>query len=84
MNKKATPKEIEAARKLLANQGYLVGTLWNIDDIIQRVKENIDSTSYKVTKKDAKEIAKLIEKNHDCNTGINWEVLDAAINVYFD
>jgi hypothetical protein len=52
---------------------------WSKDDVIQRAKESYDLT---LTDDEAREILRQIVSSHDCNIGINWDVLDYHINFY--
>jgi hypothetical protein len=45
---------------------------WHIDDVI----EQAENQGEQLTEKQAREVLKLIEENHDCEVGINWDVVD--------
>ena len=47
---------------------------WHIDDI-----KNIDDT---LTDNQCREILQLLDKQHDTNEGINWEVIKSTIDFY--
>lgn len=51
---------------------------WGIKDIISRG----DSLGFKINKAKARIILARIYNNHDCNIGINWDVIDSAIECY--
>jgi hypothetical protein len=53
---------------------------WCTDDIIERAKEY---DGREVSEADAIEILAIIKDKHDCNIGVNWEVLDAHTDMYF-
>ncbi len=46
--------------------------VWTVEDIQERAKEN----GQKISKAVARKVLQSIKKNHDCNVGINWEVID--------
>jgi hypothetical protein len=45
---------------------------WHIDDVIEQAENNGEQ----LTIGQAREVLRLIEKNHDCEVGINWDVID--------
>ena len=45
---------------------------WHIDDVIEQAENNGEQ----ITIEEARKILQLIDKNHDCNIGINWDVID--------
>lgn len=49
---------------------------WHIDDVLETAKE----IGLTISKQDAENVAKWIEKHHDANEGINWDIIKAAIN----
>ncbi|WP_268225349.1 hypothetical protein [Sinomicrobium oceani] len=72
---KETKKYIKAEAKRL---GFF--SLWfHTDDIINRGND----LGVEVTQKQAQEIAIIIEKNGDCEAGINWDSIYSAIENYF-
>jgi hypothetical protein len=81
--KKPTEKQINKAMNVLKEAGY-IQQYWHIEDIIERDAENTygeDETSDlpRLSEEKALKIARLIERTHDANIGINWEVIDQAI-----
>ena len=46
---------------------------WGTEDVIDRAKER----GIRVGKKKAREILANVKRRHDCNEGINWDVIDA-------
>jgi len=74
-----TKSQIENAKETLAQAGYLVagGALWHTIDVKQRAGElGVDLTDEQAT-----EVAQRICDNHDANQGINWDTIDAALEV---
>ena len=56
---------------------------WHISDIhIQaNIAEGIDSDEAdEITDEQAREVLRLMDKNHDANIGINWDVIDHWID----
>jgi len=53
-----------------------VAEWWHIDDIIEQAKNNGEQ----VTEYEAREVLRLMIKEHDCNIGINWDVIDAWVD----
>jgi hypothetical protein len=49
---------------------------WHIDDVIEQAENNDEQ----LTKDEAREVLKLIDKNHDCEVGINWDVIDSWVD----
>ena len=50
---------------------------WSTIDIIDRAKER----DIKITEEQALEILNNIKRGHDCNIGINWDVIDCHIDM---
>ena len=57
-----------------------ISITWNIRDVIERGKNN----DIIITEQEAREILAQIEHNHDCNLGVNWDVIDTNIDLFFD
>jgi len=53
-----------------------VAEWWHIDDIIEQAENNGEQ----VTEDEAREVLRLMIKEHDCNIGINWDVIDAWVD----
>jgi hypothetical protein len=55
-----------------------IASWWSIDD----VKEQYDGDGEysELTDEEAREVLRLAEKYHDCDEGLNWEVLDGWID----
>jgi hypothetical protein len=53
-----------------------VAEWWHIDDII----EQAENCGEQVTEDEAREVLRLMIKEHDCNIGINWDVIDAWVD----
>ena len=49
---------------------------WHIDDVIEQAENNGEQ----VTKEEARKVLQLMDKNHDCEVGINWDVIDGWVD----
>jgi len=49
---------------------------WHVQDIIERAKEN----DIQLDEKDALEVLEYLDQHFDAEVGINWEVIDNAID----
>lgn len=61
--------EIQAAKKVLESYGYINPIQWNKNDIREYRKED------SLTDDEIDQVAELLDTKHDCNVGINWEVI---------
>ena len=55
---------------------------WHIDDV-KATAERMGITSGHMTDEDAEEILEIVERRHDANTGISWDVIEAHIDDYY-
>ena len=49
---------------------------WHIDDVIEQA-ENIGE---QLTIEEARWVLQMVDKNHDCEVGINWGVIDSWVD----
>ena len=49
---------------------------WHSDDVIEQAENSGEQLTYE----EAREVLRLIEKNHDCEVGINWDVIDGWVD----
>jgi hypothetical protein len=49
---------------------------WHIDDVIEQAQNNGEQ----VTEEEARKVLQLMDKNHDCEIGINWDVIDGWVD----
>lgn len=70
---------IDKAKETLSDNGYF-GITWTLPDIIQRAEDD----GYIIDEKQAKQIAKNIDRAHDCNIGIDWNNITYHIEEYCD
>lgn len=61
---------VEQAKEFLRSKGYFF-SLWHIDDIKEICPD--------ISDEEAAKVARLIERRHDANEGINWIVLMLAV-----
>lgn len=71
---KPTHEQIEAAKQVLSDAGF-IQVYWTEEDIRARQDEDEPLTDEQV-----KNIRDSIERRHDANLGINWEVIDIFID----
>jgi len=48
---------------------------WHTDDVIEQAEPD-----NQLTIEEAREVLKLADKYHDCEVGLNWDVIDAWID----
>jgi hypothetical protein len=71
--------EAEMAVKMAFNPDW-VAEWWHIDDIIQQDDGAEDEPHSDLTEDEAREVLRLMIKEHDCEVGINWDVIDNWID----
>jgi hypothetical protein len=71
--------EAEMAVKMAFNPDW-VAEWWHIDDIIEQDNGAEDEPYSDLTEDEAREVLRLMIKEHDCEVGINWDVIDAWID----
>lgn len=57
-----------------------ISIVWWIEDVHQ-VAEQMKVT---ISDEDAREILKIIDRSHDANFGVNWEIIEIFINFYLE
>ena len=73
--KRPTRTEIEKAKSILKQAGYLE-PMWMVEDVKCRL-EQLDKTA---NKKQLNTIVANIERSHNAEIGINWDVIDINIH----
>lgn len=63
-------------KQYMVQAGY-IPILWHRDDIKSRAEDK----GIELSNDQTDEVIKLIVKNHDCNIGINWEVIDIVTSM---
>jgi hypothetical protein len=71
--------EAEGAVKRAFDPNW-VAEWWHIDDIIEQDNGAEDEPYSDLTEDEAREVLRLMIKEHDCEVGINWDVIDAWID----
>lgn len=69
---------LETAKAIMAGAGY-IDCYWQLDDVLGRAIDR----KIKMTREEAKEVVGHLERYHDANIGVNWEVIDIAIDDCF-
>ena len=49
-----------------------IAICWTVDDIL----ETYDAERHDLTRDEAREVLRLCDSEHDCNVGINWDIID--------
>jgi hypothetical protein len=49
---------------------------WHIDDVIEQAENNGEQ----LTIEEARWVLQMVDKNHDCEVGINWGVIDSWVD----
>ena len=68
---------------LVANQGVdepMVGTFWYDDDFNELLGEEGEPPEEPITRNRARELFALIDRSHDAYVGVNWDVLQSALD----
>ena len=73
-NDKAFWDDVKTIERFIEEFPNYLYSAWHIDDVKQQ-----DSS---LTDEEAREILQSIDHNHDATIGINWDVIDAAIEMY--
>jgi hypothetical protein len=73
----AIPDAIDIAR--LTDPDW-VASWWHISDIHGQANGWGEDEASDITDDEAREVLRLLEKYHDSNSGINWEVIDGWID----
>ena len=71
--------EAEGAVKRAFDPNW-VADWWHIDDIIEQDNGAEDEPYSDLTEDEAREVLRLMIKEHDCEIGINWDVIDEWID----
>jgi hypothetical protein len=54
-----------------------IASWWHISDVMDSFNSEEDHEELNLTEEEAREVLRLADKYHDCEQGINWEVLYA-------
>jgi hypothetical protein len=67
--------EAEEAVKRAFNPDW-IAEWWHIDDVANQAEDQGE----KLTEDECRHVLAMVMRKHDCNIGINWEVIDYWIN----
>ncbi len=78
--------DIPAGRSVAEAQGVVkqffdpdwISSWWHIDDVKEQYMG--DGEYSEITDEEAREVLRLADKYHDCEVGLNWEVLDSWVD----
>jgi hypothetical protein len=70
-----TKAEAEGAVKRAFDPDWMA-EWWHIDDVIYQAKDNGEE----LTEQEARDVLAMVNRKHDCNIGINWDVIDYWID----
>ena len=73
--KGTTVAEIEGAVKRAFDPDWMA-EWWHTDDVIYQAKDNGEE----LTEQEARDVLAMVNRKHDCNIGINWDVIDYWID----
>lgn len=76
-------KALIALRPAGNDEKFKIYDIWSVDDIIGKAKEDSKFTD-RITPAKAKQILLHVEKYHDADFGINWDVIDTHTEMYFN
>jgi hypothetical protein len=75
-----TKAEAEGAVKQYFDPDWMA-SWWHISDIHTIANESGEDEADEITDEQAREVLRLMNKNHDSNIGINWETIDVWIDI---
>ena len=71
--------EAEMAVKMHFDPNWMA-SWWHIDDIIEQDNGSEEEPYTDLTEEEAREVLRLMDKYHDCDIGICWDVIDGWID----
>ena len=72
--------EAEGAVKQFFDPDWMA-SWWHISDVHTIANESGEDEADEITDEQAREVLRLMNKNHDSNVGINWETIDLWIDI---
>jgi hypothetical protein len=72
--------EAEGAVKQFFDPDW-IASWWHISDVHTIANESGEDEADEITDEQAREVLRLMNKNHDSNVGINWETIDLWIDI---
>ena len=77
--KGVTKAEAEGAVKRAFDPDW-IASWWHISDVHSCANGFDDDDAHDLTDEEAQEVLRLMSKYHDCEVGINWDVIDSWID----
>ena len=68
------------ARVITENGQVILRSDWHIEDVLGQA----ENMGIELTNEQAAEVLGIVADCHDANIGINWEVIDAAIDYFLE
>jgi hypothetical protein len=59
---------------------HIAVAIWCEEDVLGRAEER----GIKITREQAQSILDQMDANHDCESGITWDTIDAGLDAYTD
>ena len=78
--KGVTKAEAEGAVKRAFDPNWMA-SWWHISDIHCVANESGEDEEDEITNDEAREVLRLMHKEHDSNIGINWETIEVWVNI---
>ena len=66
--------------KRLVNPDWMA-SWWHISDIHSIANESGEDEAEEITDDEAREVLRLMHKDHDSNIGINWETIEVWVDI---
>jgi len=66
---------IEDLKRRYKPEEKIAGVIWGVDDVLECAEDR----GYECSTEQAEEVVYLLSKRHDCNIGINWDVIDCHL-----
>ena len=78
--KGVTKAEAEGAVKRAFDPDW-IASWWHISDIHSVANESGEDEANEITDDEAREVLRLMHKEHDSNIGINWETIEVWVDI---
>lgn len=73
-------KLVDCLEKKEKGNPDMLNISWGIAEVMHQAEED----GKEISKKDARNILRVMESNHDANIGVNWEVISENIGTYLE
>ena len=74
------PEDIDHAKQVLKESGYLVDGLWQVDDILMYAKQE----EINISEEEAQEILDRIGRRWDASIGISWDTISYYLDLHLE